>query len=147
MSDGNGRLAELKAARAQLAADREARATLTAEQQIAIEERALADDQALARAESEIGALDREIKSVDTDMGVVIVKRAHPAVYRRFSAKMTRSASGGLDEARELASACRVHPSAEELDRIFERMPHVAVQCASKIIELAGARSEEVNAK
>ena len=64
------------------------------------------------------------------------------ADYQRFTDKITDNKGSKFAVMRELALACRVHPSREDLLAIFEKMPGMVLQAATAIQELAGTEVE-----
>lgn len=122
------RLAELNAARAEKDAKRAAeRAELE-----------VADAEALAKAEAEFGEVGRDISPVYTDLGVIIVKRAHPATLKAFS----DSNKVDYTECRKLVRPCVVHPDVKRFDEMLELQPLVLASCAEAVANLGGARAK-----
>lgn len=141
------RLAEIQAKREQLAAAREQRAEISPEEQLAIAERDLRDDEALDKFEREVGRIGTEIQIVRSSVGAVIVKRPHMATYRKWQASLTRDSDDpGADEI-NLVRPNVLHPSKEEFDRLIERQPFLLSRCTSAVCELAGVRKKEIEKK
>jgi hypothetical protein len=107
------------------------------------EERELKDREAIAAAEAEHGPLRKRIAAVHTDLGVVILKRSNPLMFRRFQDAGTLK-SEHLDK---LVRPCVVHPDLPTFDRILEELPATLLRCANAVSELAGVRAEEVTGK
>lgn len=142
--DATSRLDELRAKRAALAAARQARELQrTAAEQLEDEERAFVDDQAIDAAEIEHGPVGKKLAVVQTAMGAIIVKRAHPAMFKRFQDK------GSLkhEDLDRLVRHCLVHPASAVFDRIMDELPATMLRCADAVSVLAGVRAEDVSAK
>jgi hypothetical protein len=138
------RLDEIATRRAELAAARERRAEERAKQEaIGEAERALADDEALERAEIEIGPVGRMIAVVETPLGKIIVKRPHAAVFKRFQDRESKKTK----DVEDFVVPCRVHPDRATFDKILEQLPGTLTRCANAAARLAGARVEEVSEK
>jgi hypothetical protein len=138
------RLAELRARRKQLddEADAGAAERLMLEQ-IEVEERAIRDREALAKAEADHGPVGKKIAVVQTAVGDVIVKRSNPLHFRRFQdAGKTTS-----DELERLVRPCVVYPDIPTFERWLEEQPAALLRCANAICELAGIRTKEVEGK
>lgn len=149
MSDGNNpdtdyaaELAKIRARRATLAEAREARAAPSIQEQLAAEQRALADDEALDRLETEHGRVGSVIEIVRTEIGSVIVRRPHMAVFRRF--QDDKQDTTALEK---LVRPCVLHPSKTEFDRMCEELPFILQKCADACCRLAGVRVEESRTK
>lgn len=137
------RMRAAKAARSALAKSRaEKTAQLELEAAVEAEERALKDEQALACAEDEIGPVGKKICTVPTDLGIVILKKPHPAVYNRFQDKgelTTRALT-------EFVQPSLVYPK-DRFDQILDELPATLALCGNAIAELAGARRVETQGK
>ncbi len=142
--DNEARLTQLRAERAELAKARAARESGAAEkEQLEAEERALRDEQAIDAAETEHGPAGRKIAIVETDLGVVIVKRANALLFRRF---MDQGSTKHV-ELEKLVRPSLVHPDGAAFDRILDAQPAVLMRCADAIAKLAGVRAEEAAGK
>jgi hypothetical protein len=144
-------------AKAKLAALQDARAKREASigqaNELAQAQIALADAEAIEAAETEHGqcfiagesesAFGRKIAGVRTDGGIVIVKRAHPAVFKRFQEadEMT------TDVIEKLVMPCLVHPDKATLGKLLETHPAKLTECADAIAVLAGIRRKKVSGK
>lgn len=134
----------LRAKRAELAAAREAKEAQQAlELELVAEQRALRDEQALTDAIDKYGAVDRAIATVETDMGLVIVRRASAIKFRRFQDKEEYS----TDDVLSLVRPCLVHPSAPDLDAMLEEQPALITRLGSAVARLAGVRTKELAKK
>jgi hypothetical protein len=140
--DLEAQLAEIRSKRAKLAEARELRALPSAAEQLATEQRALADDEALERLELEHGPVGKAIEIVRTDVGAVIVRRPHMAVFRRFQDDSKDTAA-----LEKLVRPCVLHPSKAEFDRMCEELPFTLQRCADAVCKLAGIRKEDIQAK
>ncbi len=141
------RLAKAKAA---VAAGAAKRAEQDAEREVLEEierlERRAKDDVAIAAAEAAHGPVGKKIAVVETDLGAVIVKRAHPAKFKQWcdlgSERQLKSV-----EIEKFVRPCVVHPDAAALDQIFEELPATPARLANAVYELAQGRSKEVQGK
>lgn len=131
------RLKAAKAAREALRVEREAKAEAARlEREADAEERALADETALDAAEREHG--EGRVAGVETAMGLVIVKRPHSALYRRF----VDAQKATVTEFEKLVLPNVVYPSKERVESILEEQPAVLSELASAVCRLAGAKLE-----
>jgi hypothetical protein len=110
---------------------------------LAREERALRDATAIEAAEEEHGPLGRKIAAIDTDLGVVIVKRPNHIAFKRFQ----DSESATTVEFEKLVRPCLVHPASAEFDRMLEEHPAILTRVANQVVVLAGVRLKEVAGK
>jgi hypothetical protein len=134
-------LAELRAKRAALADAREARAILTPDQEIEKEKRALEQDDALDKAETEHGA--KRVRLVRGDSGAVILKRPHMVTFRKFQDRGTTD-SEALEA---LIKPCILWPTKAEFDALMQEEPALLQRCANAVCALAGVRVDEVTKK
>lgn len=142
MIDAGQELADLRAKREALAAERQKRhEDEAAAAELEAAKRALADEEAIDAAEREHGA--RKVAVVQTECGAVIVKRPHVNTFRKFQDK------GSTDSAAQeaLVRPCLVYPTVFEFERICSEQPATLQQVASAVIRLAGFRVEDVTAK
>lgn len=138
------RLAEVRAKRSELANKAAAReAARSAADQLEQEELALKNAQAIEDAETTHGTVGKKIAVIDTDLGVIIVKRTNPVLFKRFQDK----ASIKTDDCDKLARPCLVYPDASTFDRIIEELPATLTRVANAIAALAGTRVEDVTGK
>lgn len=138
------KLAEVRARRAELEKQRAERdAARALEEQLEAETRALADAEAIAKAEDEHGPVGKRIALVRTDLGVIILKRPNPVLFRRFQdqGKTTHEA---LDK---LVRPSVVYPDGSSFDRILDELPATMTLCANAVCVLAGVRTEEASGK
>lgn len=144
MTTPEQQLAEVRAKRAKLAAEREARAAATAvEDELARESMALANEEAMAKAEAEHGPLGKRIRALDTDLGVVILKRPDHRHFKRFqdAGQVTTL------ELEKLVGPCIVHPSRERWDEMLTEQPALLMRAGNVVAELAGVRMQETAGK
>lgn len=111
------------------------------------EERALSDDEVIAKLEDELGPIGRAIGVVRTDLGAVVLRRADPVAYKKFSDLMARENPKQHELAAPMVMPCVKHPSRAEFDRMIEEQPHILIRCANVLTELAGFRAQEVAGK
>lgn len=131
------RLKQIRERRAALDTAREEPPPL--EEQLAREERELADAEALAKAEAQFGRVGSgKLATVKTPAGLVILKRAGTPNFKRFMdlEKVT------VEEAERLARPCVIHPSLEAFDRMCDDMPALIGVCADAVATLAGAKAK-----
>jgi len=139
-----GRLEQIRAERAQLARERERREEeQDAQELLEMEERGLADDRAIAAAVVDHGPLGKKIAAIYTDQGVVIVKRPHHVMWKRFQ----DSGETTTDEFEKLVLPCVVHPDRFTFVRYCEAQAAILGRCANQVAALAGFRLKEVGAK
>lgn len=140
----DAKLAAVRAKRALVAAARNARNEQRgAELQLESELQGLADDEAIARYEVEIGPIGKQIMVVDTDMGAIILKRAHALKFKKFQDKGQQT----HEAAYMLAQPCVVYPDSARFDVIVDALPATTIRCANAVAVLAGVRSEEIAPK
>ncbi len=134
----NEKIEELRAKRLEIEARREADKLANADaEELARETRALADAEAIDAAEKEHGA--DGIRIVQTEEGVIIVKRPAQATYRKF----IDTGKGDTESLDKLAAPCLVYPAKLEYRRLLDKYPHTVVACANAVCALAGAKPSE----
>jgi hypothetical protein len=142
--DTAAQLAEVRAKRAALAEARRVREAQRAiDEALADEKQSLADDQAIEAAEAEHGPVGKKLAVVKTDMGAIILKRPHPAAFKRFQDKGSLK-TVDLDR---LVRGCLVHPLPDVFDLVMDELPATLLRCADAVSYLAGVRAEDVSAK
>ena len=136
------RLKELRARRLALEAEAEAKSDALSSE-IDREERAVVDAEALIAAVEKYGQLDLKIARLDTDFGLVIIKRATAMAYRKFQDK------GEFDHQAldRLVRPCVVYPKLSEFDAWCEEQPAILTRASSVIARLGGWRKEEIEKK
>lgn len=143
-ADPAAELAELRAKRAALAAAKEKRdEARSAAELLVAEKQALRDDEAIEQFEAEIGAVDKKIAVIHTDLGAVILKRAHPAMFKRFQDR----GDFKTEAVDKLVRPCLLYPTPAEFDRILDELPATLVRLGNAVSALAGQRSEDVTGK
>jgi hypothetical protein len=146
--------ADLKARMAAVLAKREAREAAAAPVvERAVLERKIADEEALMKAEDEIGIDD--VGSMDTDYGLVVFRRPDPMRYRKYL--VTVETLGGknsetnntklIDEAMKLATMYVVHPEKDAFVALCEKLPGLANRIAGKLMDLAAGRAKQTAEK
>jgi len=136
------KLAQVRAERARLQAERDAKeAARSTEDLLEAESRALADEKALADAEEKHTA--KRVRMVRTDMGAIIVKRPHPAIFKRFQDK----GSMKTDDLDALVRPNVVYPDLGRFDQILEELPATLIRLADAIAGLAGTRGDDISGK
>lgn len=93
----------------------------------------LADAEAEAAQDGEKG---KDWAPVYTDYGVVIVKRAHPAILKAFTDQNKTKFVDILG----LIRPCVVHPEKSRFDEMIELQPLMLGRCLVELTELGGAR-------
>lgn len=137
-------ISELRAKREVIARAREERSLANElADKLATEKRALADEEAIDAAERDLGPIGKRIEVVRTDFGAVIVKRAHPAIFKRF---IDRGKSNTKD-LEELVRPCLVYPALSEFEGYVEQQPMILLRAANGVSSLAGVRAEELAGK
>lgn len=104
-------------------------------------ERDAADAEAVLRATEEHGA--DKIAKVYTALGVVIVKRPNPVLYKRFRDKESTKTA----DLEQLVRPCIVYPDASRWDLICEEQPATLDRVADHVVSLAGFRGKELSGK
>lgn len=112
-------------------------------EQIAEAEREFTDAKAVACAEDEIGPIGKKIETVQTTLGVVIVKQANPVLYKKYMDQ----GSLKIKDLDQMVRPCVVYPSDDKFDRILDEQPAVLVLCADAVARLAGIRVEAIQGK
>lgn len=147
LTEAQRKLAELRAARAELQEKAEARDTLSTDEQIAIESRALAADQELDKLAAEHGRVGAKIDIVriddERDGRAVILRRPNMTVFRRFQDSGTNE-SKDLDN---LVRPCVLYPSKAEFDMLVTELPFLLKRCADVCCTLAGVRKADIAGK
>lgn len=135
-------LAELRAKRAAIAERRRARENEEA-QQITEETQALADDEAIERAEIEFGPVGKKIGVVKTALGAIVLRQSHPLKFKRYQDK----GSSEYDDLDLLVRPCVLHPTIARFNEIMQELPFTMTRCANMVSVLAGVRVEELKGK
>jgi len=143
-TDLEQRLAAAKAQRDAIAkskAAREAEAAIA--KQVAEEELALLNEQAIEKFTTEIGEVGDKIGTVFTRRGVIIVKKPNHVLFQRWQdvGKTTTTA------AMTLVRPCVVYPDLVSFDAWMQDQPGVLAFLADECCILAGIRIEEARGK
>lgn len=133
-------LRELRAARAAIEEQIEAKA---GDAELERETRALEDAKALSAAIDQHGPLDRELATVDTDFGMVIVKRVSAMRFKKFMDQKEYKS----DHLEVFVRPTIVHPNKALFDEWCEVQPAILIRCSDAIARLAGIRKSEVEKK
>jgi hypothetical protein len=146
---GGGELEQLRAERARLVESREQRtAARAAADELDRMRTAIADEEAIAKAECEFGPIDRDIAVVQSrGHGAIIVKRPTHAGYR---AMIDAVSSGKLPLStinERFTYPCLVHPDKLAFERLLKAEPALLEHVASAAAKLAGLVVEEVQGK
>lgn len=104
-------------------------------------EQAAKDQEALANLEAEHGA--KNIATISTEMGLIVLKRCGTLRYRRFQDQDNSK----TEDVEKLVGPCVIHPNRARFNEIMERLPGALVPCANQIARLAGVKIKEVEGK
>lgn len=137
------RLQEIRSKRAALAEARAKRELATDDQLVSAEAAALRNEELIDQFEQSVGPRDVRIKVVETDLGVVILKRPHRLVFKRFMDK----GSTKSDDLELLVKPCLLHPDKAAFEAMLEDQPAILQRCAGACGALAGIRQEELVTK
>jgi hypothetical protein len=138
------RVAELKQLRARrLALETQAEEMGGGLTELEREQRAVADAEALIKAVEEHGKLDVRIAKLQTDFGLVIIKRASANRYRKFQ----DDGEFKMENIEKLVRPCVVHPKLSEFDEWCEEQPAILTRASNVIARLGGWRKEEIEKK
>jgi hypothetical protein len=145
MSDDlSARLAAAKARKSEAEAARAAAAVEGAPLAAAeAAERDAADAEALAKAEREIGKIGEKITTVETRLGLIILKQAPGPILKRFRDQGENS----FDEVDKFVRVCLIHPDTSAYDRLTEELPGAVDHCGNAICALAGYRLDKLAGK
>jgi hypothetical protein len=139
MTDLDARLKAAKAKKAEIEARRQAKAAEVASlAEVEAAEREAREAEIIENAESEIGAIGDKIAIVRTSAGMIVVKRCHPNVFRRFADQASFKTKDYL----QLVSGSIVHPDKATFDAMLEEAPGILVACADAVLRLAGAAAQ-----
>lgn len=134
-------LAEARARRAEAAAARDkAKAPERLRRQIAVEEKAAANDELFAELQNKHGESDvRRIDSEDGDM--IVVGRPAPVAFKRFQQSKT-----SVDDCDALVRTCLL-TSKDGYNATVSKFPALIVSAANAASEIAGVRRKEAEGK
>lgn len=146
MSAAVSKEAALEALRTRAAAAKAAREKTPAERldaEIAAATIQAANEEAITAAVAEHGDIGVNLGTVETRLGVVILKRPKPGIWKKFADKGdTKSAT--IDS---LVRPCVVYPSLAEFDAILDAVPAALIACGDMVALLAGVRDKEAAEK
>lgn len=136
------RLADAKAAQQRIRDQREALETATElERRVTREEQSAQDQEALLGLEAEHGR--DKIGTVETDMGVIVLKRPGSLRYKKFQ----DLENAKTFDVEKLVRPCVIHPDKNRFDLICEELPATLLRCGNRVAELAGTRHRELSGK
>lgn len=137
--------AELAAERARLEEieDRRKPSPIEAKKaELAAAKRQREEAEILSDLETKHGALGRRIARLDTQGGMVVLKRPVDMAYRRFTERQNNG-KFSLEECDKLVRLCLLHPDPARFTTIVEEEPAVLVRATNKLLDLAGTRKDE----
>lgn len=143
--DLQARIAVARAETDRLEKEREDRAELAElEATAAKAERDAKDAKVIVEIEEKHGVIDGvRLVRVDTELGVVVLKRANHLIYKRFR----DAGEAKTEDLEKLVRPCLVHPDKSAFDAMVEDVPAILDRCANAIVKLAGFRMKEVAGK
>lgn len=136
-------LAELRARRAQVEDEIQARLTPSESDELAAEMRGIEDAEAVAKALAAGEKMGRTIEVLKTSIGWVIVKRCTAMKYRKFQ-------DAGKFDSEDFEKLVRpqvIHPSLDVFDRMLIEQPMLVFVLGNALGRLAGIRKEDVEKK
>lgn len=107
---------------------------------------AIRDAEALDRLEAEHG---EDLAMVETDRGLIILKRSTQAAYRALQAAISKPDKRTDDwvHFRNFVGPCVLHPETAAFDLLLTEEPVVLFRCATAITGLLGAAQEDAAKK
>jgi len=137
IADAQERIQRIREQREKLADQR-----LEGEKAAEIEQEA-EDEEAIFKAEQELGERGKKFATVRSPKGVIILKQPNPLKYRQFmdANKFTTTSVEAF------ILPCRVHPSGGRLDEILKEWPGLLQECADAVVELARGKRKEQEGK
>jgi hypothetical protein len=137
-------LEALQAKREAIEAARLEREKPSLQEQVAIEQRRLTEDEKFDELSQQHGKLIEMVRPEDRpDVGAVIVKAPHLATYRRFQ----ESGKADFKTFDALVRPCLLYPSKGEFDALCEQMPALHTLACNAVVRLAGHRGKDVESK
>lgn len=131
-------LEKLQARRAAFAAEREAKkAAIDAAEAVERERRAFEEDEALAKAQDELGF--DAVELVPSLVGATIVKKPSQVLYRNFQ----ETGKPTANSFEKLVRPCLVYPTVAQWERIIKEQPAALTDCANAVSRLAGVGHKE----
>ncbi len=113
------------------------------QRQIDDEIRNAEDEQKLGELEAAHGLLGRDIAKVTTSEGMIVVKRPHHLIFKRFIEKDKHNS----DDLDRLVKPSLLHPSKADFDAMVVALPFTLVKTANAVCELAGISKADVEGK
>lgn len=143
-TDRQTELQHLRAQHARLEAERaEREAAADEEDEIIAARRAVREAEALNKAIGEHGRVDHGIATIETTIGLVIVKRASALRFRRFQDQGEYKYENLL----KLVTPCVVYPDADRFSQMLDEQPAILTLAGNAVARLAGIRKEDVEKK
>lgn len=105
------------------------------------EERAAKDEEVLAGLEAEHGV--EHIGVVQTDLGMIVLKRPNHLLFKKFQDKNKQKSR----DFEQLVRPSILHPNKNRYDSIIEQLPATLMRCADRVCVLAGVRLGELEGK
>lgn len=131
------KLAEIDARRAQRERGEKLR------RELAETKRARKDAEIIEQLEAKHGPLGKRLVRIDTDEGMIVVRKPDPRLYQRF----VDQGKTNVEALNKLVRPHVVHPDKTEFDRILEEVPAALMRCADGVCYLAGVRKQEAEGK
>lgn len=146
MSDEiKSKIAAARARRQAAEEKREEQTPADLEQELAREEQAAADAEALAKAEAEYGRLGNgKLASVTTDVGLVLLKRPNAIKFKAF---IDNAEDVKHQDAERLVRDCVVYPSKDKFDAMIAEQPGIVGGCSLAVARLAGVQAKAISGK
>ncbi len=119
----------------------------TPEEKLARLQSEVAIKKAIRKAEVEHGRVGKKIAVVRYDGGVVILGRANPLKFKRFTDQLGDDNVKDSDAIEALVRPCVLHPPMTEFEQVIEQFPAVLGRCANEITVLAGMVRKELSGK
>lgn len=139
MTDLDDRLKAAKAKKAEIEARRAAKAAEDAAlAAVEAAEREAKEAEIIESAESEIGPIGEKIALVRTQAGLIVVKRCHPAAFKRFQDQGQFKTANLM----QLINGAVVHPAPEAFSALLDEYPGILAAVADAVLRLAGAAAQ-----
>lgn len=132
--------AKIDAVQEEIDADREMREL---EEKARLKENAARDMPHIKKAEEKYD----EIRSVNTPLGAVVLKKPGHQVFRRFTRKANSNKPIDDNDVWDLVKPCIVYPDIARVETIVEEYPATTMLLGEKAMELAKGKSAEIEGK
>lgn len=99
------------------------------------DERAVADLEAVERAEAEHGEIGVALGEIKTPLGVVIIKKPKLHEWRRY-----QDSKMNVSDQETLVSTCIVHPDLKSFRQMVSDYPALGNAAANMVVRLAGGQ-------